>query len=498
VALLLAGGAWLLIVAFVVGNVVLNQLAKETPREAAAEGSLNLYLMRAQSRYLLGTSEWGSGVNKHELYVQAQTTLNTGPVEQRLRFIVMAGELEGPEEALLQLRELRKRLRANKIQPTKDQQMLLSILRRLYTDYSRLRYDLPSVSDAEREQLRQQLDWYGDLALAPAGRPEAREEVLAAAGTAVAARCQCATPDPELREEVLLPARRTALMGALSVVGVLGSGLVGLALLVTLLLLIGRGKVQGGLTTGKSPAGVYVETFALWIVLFIGLSFGAALLPLGSWRLMVAGLAMLLSLVAVLWARVRGIPFRQLREDIGWTLGRQPVLEPAAGLGSYLMTMPILIVGLVAMILLTFLQTSVVGKSGGGPNDFFWPNNPSHPIAIELARGNWGLRLQVFFLASIVAPVVEETMFRGVLYRHLRELSSWMDTIGSILFSTLLSCFIFAIIHPQGVLAVPALMALACGFVLAREWRGTLLPGMVAHGLNNALVMVLGIVMLGD
>jgi membrane protease YdiL (CAAX protease family) len=98
----------------------------------------------------------------------------------------------------------------------------------------------------------------------------------------------------------------------------------------------------------------------------------------------------------------------------------------------------------------------------------------------------------------VVAPVVEETMFRGVLYRHLRELTHGIDRVASLLFSTLISCFIFAIIHPQGVMAVPALMALACGFVLAREWRGTLLPSMIAHGLNNALVLGLGIVMLGD
>jgi membrane protease YdiL (CAAX protease family) len=47
--------------------------------------------------------------------------------------------------------------------------------------------------------------------------------------------------------------------------------------------------------------------------------------------------------------------------------------------------------------------------------------------------------------------------------------------------------FIFAVIHPQGIFAVPLLMALAFGFSLIREWRETLLPCMVAHGLHNGL-----------
>jgi membrane protease YdiL (CAAX protease family) len=206
---------------------------------------------------------------------------------------------------------------------------------------------------------------------------------------------------------------------------------------------------------------------------------------------------MLLSLGVLLWPRLRGISFRQLREDIGWTMGRQPALEPAAGVACYVMTIPLLLIGVLVVMLLTFLQNQVTGGAPG-PDDFASPDNPSHPIVIYLARGSWGLRLQIFFLASIVAPLVEETMFRGVLYRHLRELLGGLDRVASILLSTVVSSFVFAIIHPQGVLAVPALMALAIGFALAREWRGTLVPCMLAHGINNAAVLMIGIALLSD
>src|SRR5262249_62299076 len=112
----------------------------------------------------------------------------------------------------------------------------------------------------------------------------------------------------------------------------------------------------------------------------------------------------------------------------------------------------------------------------------------AHPIIESLARGSLEDRLLVLFLAGVVAPIVEETMFRGVLYRHLREASARLGPILSILASATLVSFLFAVIHPQGFVAVPVLMALAFAFALAREWRDTLIPAMVAHGMNNVLV----------
>ena len=55
-------------------------------------------------------------------------------------------------------------------------------------------------------------------------------------------------------------------------------------------------------------------------------------------------------------------------------------------------------------------------------------------------------------------------MFRGVLYRHLREASASWRWLPSVIFSGTVSSFIFAIVHPQGIVAVPVLMALAYGF----------------------------------
>ena len=58
-----------------------------------------------------------------------------------------------------------------------------------------------------------------------------------------------------------------------------------------------------------------------------------------------------------------------------------------------------------------------------------------------------------------------------------------------------LSSSVIAVIHPQGWLGVPPLMGLALVFALAREWRGSLLPPMIAHGINNGVSMTLLLVM---
>jgi membrane protease YdiL (CAAX protease family) len=102
----------------------------------------------------------------------------------------------------------------------------------------------------------------------------------------------------------------------------------------------------------------------------------------------------------------------------------------------------------------------------------------------------WWVWAQVVLVASVLAPLVEEIFFRGALYTHLRRLLPGVSPFFAIVFAALVSSFVFAVIHPQGWLGVPVLSALACTFCLAREVRGSLLPGMVAHGINNSVGML--------
>jgi membrane protease YdiL (CAAX protease family) len=174
--------------------------------------------------------------------------------------------------------------------------------------------------------------------------------------------------------------------------------------------------------------------------------------------------------------------------DIGWTRGRArggvwtEIL--CAPLG-YAMTLPLLAVGVLLTFFLLLIDTALAG-----PTPPLAPaGGPAHPIIVELAGGNLLLIAQILLIGSVAAPIVEETMFRGVLYRHLRDASASTGFILSVLISTIVNSFVFAIIHPQGWVAIPALMSLAIGFTLAREWRGSLIAAMVMHSLNNGIVL---------
>ena len=97
-------------------------------------------------------------------------------------------------------------------------------------------------------------------------------------------------------------------------------------------------------------------------------------------------------------------------------------------------------------------------------------------------------------MAAIVAPILEEIVFRGVLYRQLRTATGRWGIVSSVACSLLVVSLVFAAIHPQGLMAVPALAAIAVGLGMMREWRGSLLAPMVMHGCSNAVVVTLMVV----
>lgn len=498
--------AWLVIAALVV-FIVSGQSRPERapeggPAKPATESKLDNTLFEMQMRYLVGADNFFRG-QQVDFYSSAKT-LDRGAVGQRLRFIVAAGELGGPAEALDKIKSLRKELAEYKVKPSKEQQKVLAILDRLYLDYEKQQFDAPSISANDRITLREELGWFGDLALAPGGLrafanyPSFNNKLVAAGGgTAPAALTWLQPPDPARREDALAPALRTFLTMLSAVGGVMAVGFFGFAGLILFLVLVVAGKVQGSIQCGSGRGAVYAETFAVWMLLFFALSFAAHYVTdTISENLLPAAGAMVFSLLALLWPVLRGVPWRQVRADIGWTWGRQPLLEPVIGLGCYAMALPLLAIGLAITLALILIQQTLASQ-GGAANPFAPSGFPAHPVVEALAYGSLFDKLKVVFLASVVAPIVEETMFRGVLYRHLREASNRFGGVLSVLFSGTVVSFIFAVVHPQGWVAVPVLMSLAYGFTIAREWRGTLIPAMVGHGLSNGLVTTIVILALG-
>jgi membrane protease YdiL (CAAX protease family) len=479
--------AWVVIclaVAFVVGVRNVPIFEDEEGTSAAKGEDMALKLADIQMRALVAAREEVPGdAEAAQLYKNA-LAFNNGSGAQRLRFVVVAGDLVGPGEALSQLDALPRDV----LSP--DERHVAGVLRELYKDYAAGRIDHPDVSAADAKLLDDQLGWYGRLALNPPARRLLGGLLAEAAGPAVVA----AVHDSPERAALLEEAGQTllVLMGAVVLLLLLAAA--GLCAAALFLILWRSGTVHLGLPPRAGDhAGVYAETFAIWLVAYPGLTVAAGPL-LGDIPLTTrATAAMLLSLLVVFWPVLRGIPFRQVREDIGWTAGRAPLLEPLLGIACYVVNFPLAVLGFLAMLGLLLLQaklTEVVNPGGDGAMP-----TPTHPAFQLFADPSWSNRLQIYFLLSVVAPVVEETFFRGVLYRNVREsLLVRRPVLGALASATLVS-FIFAVIHPQGLAAVPALMALAYGFALAREWRETLIPSMVAHGLNNGMVATFGILL---
>ena len=176
-----------------------------------------------------------------------------------------------------------------------------------------------------------------------------------------------------------------------------------------------------------------------------------------------------------------------MREELGLTLGRRPWLEVLIGLGGYALVLPIFAIGIIISSMLIQYERRM--RIGDRPEQHFAPiDQPSHPIVEWLQNPDWSLLGQVALIACVLAPLVEETMFRGALYRHLRNATERrMGRAGSFLISAVVVSFIFAVIHPQGWAGVPVLMGLAVGLTVLREWRGSLLPSMMVHGIHNGL-----------
>jgi membrane protease YdiL (CAAX protease family) len=463
--------AWLLIAA-VIG--LLFGARAYNGGDAPRDDKLGSLVLELQSRYIVGVSDLVPAA-RQQLIDEIDTAPGAkGGPAVKLRTAVLVGELMGPEKALERLARMPPDDAAappddaaappdDAAAPPDDAAARTrGLLTRLYTDYVAGRWDAPSLSAADREYLTERLGWLGRLALAPAGNPAAAAE----------------------RAELLAAARRTAMALVLFLSVGLPAALAGLVLLILFLVLLGSGQLRTRLTWTPGNGGVYAETFAVWMLLFILLSTAAAVLAprqllLGDGTAMIGA-----ALLALGWPVLRGIPWREVRSDIGLTAGDNPAAEPLLGVVGYMGSLPLLGLGLVIMLLLLAIWQQFHPPDGEA-------GTPGHPIAGEVLGGNWWVRIQLLLVAGVLAPVTEEIMFRGVLYRHLREAASGLGFAGGVLAAGLPTSFVFAVIHPQGLFAVPVLMGLAMGFTLLREWRGTLVPAVVAHGVNNTAVFLL-------
>lgn len=459
------------IVAFLFSNVLYSQLYLPTePKEISAAELMEVNLT---GQVVVGQSQIDSNM---ETASNSQVEpLNSGPVEQRYCYAILMNELDSAELALKKLKAIDQAVKAANYELSKDQTRLREIIGRLLESYDAGDLDSSFIPKEDRDFLSAKLGWCGELVLVPKGSPHER-----------------------MRREILDGATRLLfiLVGVVLLgVGLLLTGVVSLAVFFFL-------AVTGNLASkmhGEAQRGsIYLQTFALWMALFVVLQLLSGMAA--EWITdpvivqLLMPVAFFLSLVVLVWPVIRGISFAEVREDIGLKLGN-PFKEIVVGILAYTALLPFLLCSAVISVILAALLTMM--QSANQPaNEFAGGTQGGHPIQEEIAAGDITTWLIVFVTACIAAPIIEETMFRGVFYRHLRDATNRWRSIPSIAFAALVNSLIFAAIHPQGIVGIPLLTTLAVGFSLTRQWRSSLIAPMVMHAMNNGLVTCILFIML--
>lgn len=400
--------------------------------------------------------------------------LNDGTYEQRLCYVLLIRENDGPDEAATKLTELDEAATEADFELNEDQSKLRTIVGTLIKSHQDGDPDAEGTSDDDRDYLKTKLGWIGELALVPEG-----------------------TRNVETRKELQADASRSmgVMMGFFGLVLLSMMGGVVLAAIFSVLFATKRLEPKF-MTRGKST-NIYIETFALWIVFFFvgpqltALAVSFAGIELGMTADMLISIGFFFgSLVVLVYPVMRGIPFKQVCDDIGWK-AKGGLIDILVSPVNYIAGIPLMMIGLVCVGILTVLASMLTAAKPFGTGVA-----ASHPIQDIIASGEWWSILYIVVMACIAAPIVEETMFRGVLYRHLRELSSNWALWGSVIFSAVFNGLIFAAIHPQGFVAIPLLTCLAINFSLVREWRDSLIAPMIMHGINNGAVTALMLLMM--
>ncbi len=376
-----------------------------------------------------------------------QTAMSPFSTTDRMRVAVVAGELNGADDALERLEQLSDKNLSNGLEPAGDFLADHDLLTRIYSDEAYV----PTAQ--ETQDLIQRHGWFGELA----------------------AGYNLPTNDA-LHQAPRSAATRTVFLIFAFVGLVILAFLLGFGLFITAIIFAAMGKLRAKFDPGAiSHSSAYLELVAIFLVVFVALQLLAVWVsPRVGFDLMLPMLGLMV--LPVFWPMLCGVRTSQYRKEMGLTAPKGLHREIGAGVLGYLAGLPIIFVGGLITIAVAYLTGM----------------DSEHPAGREIITGGT-YQIIVLVLATVVwAPIVEELVFRAAFYRHLRKLPGWVTW----LVATLVTSFIFAAIHPQGIVGIPILMSIA--FVLAglRQWRGSLVAPMSAHALHNGTIITFTIMLM--
>lgn len=441
---------WLLLLVLVAGVVTMQGMRSGAPKPGSLPepSKVSSPLLKMLGRLAIGMEQYASGsastrqtIEREQRKLLMQMDDGAAGIIERLRIVPLAGWFVGTDEALARLDALD--LELSQLSPAEPA---------LEQDAATLRTLLTTGSDAlgapERDELLARHGWFAEVALA------------------------LDSPENDPRR---LEFQRQGLAAVMTLVGagvvVVAAMLTGFVLLIVLLVKIDSPWMRRRYLLDRHFAGPlltpYAETVAVFLAGFVLIQLiGHLVLRLTK---VDVGYVLTWSLLGVaFWPLARGVTREQLFRALGWHRGQGVMKEVLCGVVGYLAGLPL--VGL--SFVLSFILIAI------------FQSKPTHPVMDELANPTLWKVLMMYSLASLWAPIVEETIFRGAFHHHLR------GRLPAVL-AAMTSGLVFAIIHPQGITLVPPLMMLGVVFALIREWRGSLIGSMVAHAMHNGFLVTM-------
>ncbi|TVQ60409.1 MAG: CPBP family intramembrane metalloprotease [Phycisphaerales bacterium] len=259
----------------------------------------------------------------------------------------------------------------------------------------------------------------------------------------------------------------------------------GLTCMVVAIVQLSRGRFVRRFVPPAIGGSVYSETLLLFVLGFLGLQLVAPLVmpglvrTLGEEQATIIGIGSqwLLALI-VFYPLLAGAGWSAWRAQTGLHRGRGVFREIGAGIFGYLAMLPLFGVAIVLTLLFVVIWMAISKQLGlpEGP-----PNNPILELLQNL--GTPGL-IVLGSLVVLWAPLVEEFIFRGAFYRHLRA------RMG-IFLAMLISAVVFGVMHGYLFAMLLPVITLGFTFALLREWRGSLIAPITAHMLHNGAIFVI-------
>ncbi len=152
-------------------------------------------------------------------------------------------------------------------------------------------------------------------------------------------------------------------------------------------------------------------------------------------------------------------------------------------------TMALVIAGIlgwfaaIPLVMIAYFISATVFNSGGS-------SNPIIGIVMEAAQTNDILTVLLFYITlGVLAPICEESLFRGFFYKYLRGRHG-------VIIANVLSSALFALAHMDPGAVLP-LFCLGSIFAYVFERTDSILPCMITHGLWNSATFTLILLLFG-